>query len=157
MRIEQTVVLQWCRTDDDYESGLRSIWGSNTDIVVVEHDIQADQQHIDELLRCPAPLCAFAYDVYPVTTGLDRPVIAHLNASEYGYDWISPGDHWADHAALGLTKLGRLARAFVKDWAADETDAKGSWRNLDTRISKAMSKERLKYHIHWPKVEHVHQ
>lgn len=156
-QLQQTVAIQRCQADDDYEQGLRNLWSAAPDIVVVEHDIVATQRHIDELLDCSAPLCAFAYYIYPASTGLTEPAIAHLLRRNGEYQWIEPGTQWADHGALGLTKLGRLARREVADWPTTDGDAAGGWWNLDTRISRTMNAAGLRYHIHWPIVEHEHK
>jgi hypothetical protein len=133
-----------------------SIWGSASDIVIIEHDVRAKEWHINELEYCPYIACAFAYTVYPVTTGEALPRTAHANRHAYDlltghYDYIKEGDQWADHAGFGLTKLGRLARQEIGKW--DD----GTWIDLDTRVSAAMYAANIPYHIHWPEVDHDHK
>lgn len=156
-KIQQTVALRHCDSDSDYEDGLRELWPTATDLVVVEHDIAATQDHINELLECPYILCTFAYQVHPASTGLQESRYVHANKIEGEYVWVWHGEEWADHAGLGLTKLGKLVRREVTDWPTDEADVKGGWWNLDTRVSRAMQSAGLKYHIHWPEVEHNHK
>lgn len=151
-----TTVLQKCGADNRYESGLRKIWNCGADIIIVEHDMNVTDSHIEELADCPSILCAFAYKVYPVTTGEHEPRLAQANRIPYTpaegfYRYIKEGDTWADHAGFGFIKLGALARATVTHWE------EGEWNNLDTRVSQALNDEGLKFHIHWPEVEHLHK
>lgn len=142
------VVLNRCIKENDYEKGLISLWDSRADIVIIEHDIKATVNHVDTLLACPHILCAYAYWIYPVTTGRREPVYAHT----MGDDFIAEGQEFAETISFGLTKLSRYARGEVKDW-----DHKGSWSNLDERVSTAFRDDDFLFHIHWPVVEHLHK
>lgn len=142
------VALHKCRKDNDYEIGLRSLWKAKADLVIIEHDIVATPSHVRDLLQCPHIICAYAYWIYPATTGRKEPVIAH----HCGDDFITEGQQFAEMVSFGLTKLSRYARGEITDW-----DSKGSWRNLDERVSKAFRDEGFQFHIHWPIVEHLHR
>lgn len=147
---DSIAILNWNCANDDmaYQNGLRSLWRGPDDIVIVEHDIAATPDHVNELLSCRQPLCAFAYTLYPITTGLKEPVYAHRYWTLNG--WIDEGWECAHYAGLGLTKISSRIRRNVH-FAED-----GTWRDLDYRVSAALTKYGL-FHIHWPEVEHDHR
>lgn len=105
------------------------------------------------LADCPAVLCAWAYLVYPISSGLPNPVFPHRNYYGAGpMDWafVEEGEAWADEAAFGFSKLGRLARREVGGWAP------GGWQDLDQRVAHAFREAGLRWHLHWPPVPHHH-
>ena len=151
-------LFTYCGYPHDYEDSLFALWSANTDIIVIEHDIVATDEHIEELVECLAPLCAFAYKVYPISSGRQEAFYPHANRDKTGtkYTFVKEGEHWADHAALGLTKFSQHIRHVVErpNLLHDEWS---DWRNLDTRLSQAFNDQGLGFHIHWPEVEHLHK
>ena len=149
------VTFQRCTEPGDYERGLRALWEAEADLVVIEHDIEASNDHVQTLLDCPYILCAQAYYVYPVSHGGPRPVIPHrewIGEPNRLARFIEPKEEWADLAGLGLTKFSRLARQAICGWSED-----GDWRNLDQRVAEAFRLAGHPFHIHWPAVNHFHQ
>lgn len=156
LSINETVAFHLCSDPHDYESSLFNLWNIKDNLIVVEHDIEPTQSNIESLLSCPSQLCAFAYLVYPVSSGLQTPVIPHSHRKDGKYIFLTEGETEADHAALGLTKFGQYVRKAVKrsDLLHDEWS---SWRNLDIRLSQAFNDKGLRFHIHWPIVQHNHK
>lgn len=154
--LTHTVVLKNCEGDlHAYEEGLKDIWKAETDIVIVEHDMLVTTEQINDLLNCPYIACAHSYYIYPVTTGLKEPVFAHYNRNDDGeLVWLDEGEQWSQFAGFGCTKLGRMARREVSSW---EQNLKTGWRDLDSRVSRAFNEAGLRFHIHWPTIEHDHR
>ena len=152
-----------CFNDYHYDSAFRQLWLFPGDLISMEHDIIATVDNIVELNRCPYPLCAFAYKVYPASTGLDYPMYAHrtYEGIPIGPRWtpsrpIVEGELFSDHAALGLTKLGYLARLQLQH-RNPQLWIPTTWHELDTTISNAVRRLGYRWHIHWPEVEHDHR
>lgn len=141
-----------CLSETDYEAALQLLWGVD-DLILVEHDIAPTQAMILSLTTCPHPCCAQAYTLYPATTALDVPVLAHRKDSGYGLSWICEGAEFADRAGLGLTKISKAAQLQTPPqvWRT------GRWFDVDTRVSEALAVEGFRFHIHWPQVAHHHK
>lgn len=142
------VVLHHCVREHDYEDGLKTLWKTPADLVIIEHDVMATPEQVASILLCPYISCAYAYWLYPTTTGGKEPVIAHRRHDEF----IKEGDQFADSVGFGFTKLSKYVRQEITEW-----NPKGSWRNLDERVSAAFREEDYIFHIHWPTVEHQHR
>lgn len=50
-----------------YSRELMKVWNKGNDIIVLEHDIVITPEQLNELINCPHPNCAFAYELYSVT------------------------------------------------------------------------------------------
>ena len=51
-----------CGEDTAYEEAVRAAWGQD-DLLIVEHDVEPVGGILEELRRCPHPLCAAAYPI----------------------------------------------------------------------------------------------
>lgn len=144
-------VLFPCETQTSYDEALHTMWPIEGDLITLEHDIVATSENLLELINCSYPLCAYAYKVYPISTGMDQAVYAHRH-SIIPYEPIKEKDQWANYVALGFTKIGKLARRETGDnWEP------GTWIDLDQRLAIHIALHNLRWHIHWPEVEHLHQ
>lgn len=137
-------LLDWpCLGDHDYAEGLRMIWPVPVPVVVIEHDILPGHV-LSELLDCPEPFCAPMYQLYPVTTGLAKPVWAHRD----GDDWIPEWQPHASMVGLGMAKLSWRGRQSCPP------PPLVNWSYLDTALSKHLA---VQWHIHKTEVAHLHQ
>lgn len=154
--VDMTIALRYCINDTDYENGLKSLWSSDRDIIVAEPDLVFSETDILALVECPFIACAYAYKLHPESTGLNHPVYAHRwklkNPEAWPTtNWISENEPYADLVGLGLTKLSRFLRREITKWE------EGTWHTLDSRLSEAVNAIGMKFHIHWPELEHKHQ
>lgn len=78
--------------------------------------------------------------------------LAHRVAVEgAGPQWSRVDERWADYAGLGLTSFKReMQLKTPPDWA------RGTWSDLDTRISEFCHKRGMAFHVHFPEMKHNH-
>ena len=132
-----------CRDEDDYWRGLAKHWGSGLTLVNLEHDIDATDEHIAELLACPHPACTWAYECHWATTGQSDPQVA---AGKGDFEThLTGGEEWADWSAIGLVKLRPEARIAGL--------ARTKWQLLEHSVHASV---RGPWHVHWPLVAHHH-
>lgn len=139
-----------CVDEFDYWAGLSEMWDSDLTIVNVEHDIEVEDGHLDELLACSQPLCGFAYRCHWVSTGIDGGVIAagtgerdvHRQPAAY---YLQGGEEWAAWSAIGLVKFTPEARIGPL--------RRESWSHLELAVEAAVKRP---WHMHWPPVPHHH-
>ena len=98
------------RADETYgkqikEQGKEGIWLFEQDIIMIKSYFDQAKN----LIECNRDtIIAFPYYLYPITTKLPFPVIAHRKIAERGADWISMTTQpyqWADLFGLGCTYL----------------------------------------------------
>ena len=135
----------------DYYEFLKSHWRKGEDITIVEHDMKFKLGHIRELDHCDKVVCAFAYYLYPKSTALMDPVIAHRETYFMNHfsEWIKPGVGWADLFGFGLTKIGVDAQRLVS-----LPDRKLPYYTIDDYVSRRFNGV-VRCHVHWPIVEHL--
>lgn len=137
----------------DYERALRHAWRWPGDLIVLEHDKAATAAELIQIAACPHPLCAWAYSIYPVGTGLPAAVCAHRQWDPaLGASWLSEGQSQADLVGLGLVKVAAAVRDAVPPrWAT------GAFHDLDARVSDHLAlRAGLRWHVHWPEIPHYH-
>lgn len=137
--------------DDDgfgYWAALNQAWGSPDVIVNVEHDMEYSDELEQELLDCPHTLCTHAYRMHHIAT-LPKGFWAHMTAGP-AIDWVSPGVEWASWSALGFCKIAPEVRGVPI--------ARASWQVLEQEVNVALRAcmRPLRWHVHWPGVEHYH-
>lgn len=156
---EFRVVALPCRTSHDglfdYSRGLQAVWGSDSTIVNVEHDMECSDGLIQNLLDCPHPLCAHAYLLrksgpYAYRNGPLPP------AGGYEDHWLKGGEEWATFGGIGLVKITPEAR--VRPLPERE------WSTVDIVVTKACEGPEVvpgghhlgrRWHIHWPAIKHA--
>lgn len=147
---EYPLVDWWCRDDQDYDRALRAVWDMRADLLIHEHDIQADYADYDNMFGCRQPLCAARYYVYPPSTGLADTIPVHRFYEDGTWTPVNPDDKYADAVGLGFTKLSYLARR-----AMGFPTQGGNWRDLDVRVSNQAMRAGLRWHLH-REVTHHH-
>lgn len=145
--------LHWHRQDNvkdiySYSRLLASYWGKD-DLIIWEHDIMANSAYIADLIECPHSNCAWAYTLYPVSTGLDVPVYAHKDGKS---KWIEKNTPTAIQVGIGLTKFSLLAQVLI----GNHVFKNQAWQTLDGALMRRSISRHIKYHIHWPEVRHLH-
>jgi len=106
-------VVHWpCRTETDYETGLRRLWGQD-DLCLVEHDIVPSPAHWAALAACPHPICAVAYSLAIPTdrTDLMRWAVAVV-------DQLDPAHRAVAHAHAPI----QTARQWLEALDAGQSD-----------------------------------
>lgn len=135
-----------------YGRSLAELWGLD-DLAVCEHDVVPTAEALRGLEQCPRPLCAVAYLLHPPSTGLPAPVMAHrvFTPGPNPWRWVTPEDQWADLVALGLIRVRKEV-----GWAVAPRWEPAPWAGLDGRMSVYLAQLGLRWHVHWPVVEHRH-
>jgi hypothetical protein len=108
-----------CRDDFDYWEGVNEWWWSDETIVLLEHDVECDDSHLDELHACEHTACFWLYRGHWQTTHVPDGILA---ATRNGLP-VGDGDEWADWTAIGLLKLtpeARTGRLRREPWNALE-------------------------------------
>jgi hypothetical protein len=141
-----------CRESLDYYNGVLPWWSTSRTICIVEHDMQVDDDLIQQLLDCPEPFCSWSYWLGLPSGG---PHWAHRTGLKppCGGVWIETGDEWADFGGIGFCKIEPSARVRP----LEETD----WTGVDCAVSRATD---CRVHVHWKRdeggqcvgVEHYH-
>ena len=150
--------------DYGYRDVLKWLWEQPEDICIVEQDFMIQPRMLWAFGACPCSLCAQAYTIYPVSTGLPKPVIAHRvedpnNAPPYR--WIDQSQGTADIVGLGFVRIGKQLKPREQDrwiqYPVEEVFA-GNFHhtNCDTLLSQYLKSKGNIWHIHWPEVEHLH-
>lgn len=133
-----------------YERGFREAWGRGEDLIVLEGDKVPTLAMLRALEACPRELCAQAYRVYPVTTGLKEPVWVHRRAPHGA--WIDEGETEAAWVGFGLVRFRSTAmRRNPAEWEP------GIWNGLDARVSRYLHDRGESWCVHWPACEHDHR
>ena len=135
------VVPVCCEDPFDYWQAFSEWWETDETICNVEHDIEANTDHVDALLGCPHPACAWIYAGHWRTTGQSDDVLAHLCDGRPG----KLGDEWADWVALGLIKLAPEARTGPL--------RREPWMALENAVNDAIAGP---VHMHGPAAHHHH-
>ena len=142
--------------DDRYEQAFRYMWEKHEPFIIIEQDIVPTQQDIDNLASCPHPLCASNYKLYPASTGLPDPVLAHRIAVYNNVQktillqtrWVNYTDQFCDLFGFGLTKITPDTDKYPIKF--------DRWNDLDSRISKYFWHKLKRCHIH-NEVRHNHR
>lgn len=144
--------VRWDCTFDDgaYDKALQTLWSTYADLYVQEHDMDVSVEAFEEMDACQLPLCAAAYTLHPVTTGLRRVVWAHRRYDE----WVRFKEPYASLVGFGFVKMTWFARKVVTGW-----DGPPRWHDLDARVSQAFAAQGMLWHLHWlpsSVVRHLH-
>jgi hypothetical protein len=134
----------------EYVRVLRENW-LREELVIIEHDVVPTIDMVNWLIKCDHSICAQAFYLYPKSTNLKEPVIAHRDASER---WIKQGVAYAPYWSLGATKITLLAQKVADLTRLDELP-RGKW--LDGWLSEKCAAAGLFAHIHYPVAKHNHQ
>lgn len=153
--------------NSDYADTLKRNWGKGHKLIIIEQDIVATPNHIGELLKCRARLCAFPYLVKANEPGS----YSIFNFARYSKpnNWKTfDGARYIDRieiderpkycglSGFGLTKIGPKAQELIdfpnlydlKRW-----DIIDSWLSL--RLYEKIRRNRI-FHLHYPPVKHNH-
>lgn len=134
-----------------YEGALRSEWGYGDDVAIVEGDKVPTVGMIRHMIGCPRELCAQAYRIYPVTTGMLRTEYAHrVRAEDGSIRWLAEGDTEAVSVGFGIVRFRASVTARTPEWEP------GIWNGLDTRVSDWLRRLGYRWHVHWPEAAHLH-
>lgn len=149
---EIEVVPIECVDEFAYWRGVADHWDSDRTLVNLEHDIEADDSHIRELLDCPHPLCSWAYRCHWISTHIEGGVIAAGSGTRTVDVPVSPeayylqgGEEWAQWSAIGLVKITPDARITAL--------RREPWNMLELAVHDAVQGP---WHMHWPEVPHHH-
>lgn len=143
-----------CEDPFDYWRGVQAEWVTDRTIVNVEHDMEYSDTLIDQLLACPQPLCAHAYQMHlPATFWAHQqstvawypPIDPCSQFFARGVRQVKPGDEHADWSGIGFCKITPAVRI-----APLRRDA---WQGVEMSVHAAI---RGRWHLHWPGVEHHH-
>lgn len=141
-----TVLPLLCVDDFDYWAGLARQWTIVRTIVNIEHDIEATDDHIAELLDCPHDPCSYVYACHWQTTHTPHDVNAAGNGnSETQRTYCQGGEEWAEWSAIGAVKITPAARIGPL--------AKAHWSRVELSIENAVSRP---WHLHWGTLNHHH-
>ena len=135
------VVPILCDDDKGYWRGIVEHWDHPAPIINVEHDLEVNDDQIEELFVCKYSLCSFAYPMHWISTGNHNNVWPHSMNGEF----VQAGDEWATWSAIGFVKIAPEARLSVP--------YECHWRQMEDAIDKAVQKP---WHLHWPPVPHHH-
>ena len=148
---EKDAVLIEAVNNNSYDDALINNWGKE-DIIIIEHDIIYTKEQLHEIRNCKHFLCTFNYYLYPITTKLKEPVLAHRQKINNAFVWNNEMDAEANTVGFGMTKISREFQMKHKpNWE------KGDWKNLDTRFSLWVMGLGYKFQIHKDIVEHNHK
>lgn len=134
-----------CDADTDYAAGVAAAWSTDRVLINIEQDIQATDDHIQALLDCPHPVCAWSYLVYAASGIHDAPAYPFV-ARQPG-PWVTYGTEWAEWAAPGFIKIAPTHRRGPFPAHAHWLDVEHATNALTTGP----------WHLHWPPVEHDHK
>jgi len=110
-----------CHSDTDYFKGLSSVWSDPFRLIVVEHDIEATDDLVQDLLDCPFSLCSFRYNLYWPSTSKPTPQYAQradppancAPRSKYLGTPVDDSAEFADFSGLGFVKISPECRVGV--------------------------------------------
>lgn len=143
----------YCVGPDDYANGVASIWNSECrNLWIIEHDIIPSASVIEELEKCPYPVCSPLYFTDPSHSGLETVVIPHRF---YGKDgklhWISAGMEFADRVGLGCLKIHKMVRHEIPGTIFQAL----GWQKFDEILTGTINDlAEMQFHIHHVWVEH---
>lgn len=135
------VVPICCDDDYSYWQGVNEWWESDETLVILEHDLEVNDAHMDALGACAHPVCAWQYRGHWVTTGRSDGMFAHVRDGKPG----QLSDEWADWSAIGLLKLTPEARTGAL--------RREPWMALEDAVNDAITGP---IHLHGPAVPHHH-
>src|ERR1017187_8093019 len=157
-----------CKTEHgefDYCRGLEEAWLTNKTIVNIERDMEHSDELVDGLVKCPWPLCAYAYKVFP--TQLDRYIYCATanqldtnnvrNPTARIVTWLNEGEEWAVWSSIGFCKIAPIARPKPLDLLF--------WQWVEHSVNRVVGEYKnaggagYAWHIHWNKgqgIEHYH-
>ncbi len=170
----------------DYCDGLQSAWQTDKVLVNIEHDMETSDDLVDGLVRCPYPVCAYAYQVYP--TALKRYIYCATSRKRWkaGDDGVLEVDTLAyDGTDRGFNydpRIKIVGQEYIS-WL-EEGDEWAVWSSIGfckiAPVARAKPLDRLfwqwiehsinrsvgvfmraggagyDWHIHWPAIEHHH-
>lgn len=122
------------RDNRNYWRWLAGEWTVDADTVVVEHDIVPAAGVVEEMLACPQPWCVSPYPI----------AIGYLLTEGLGCTKFSAG--------LKAQHIDVLTSAGLID---DDGQPRYTWRRLDTRIARVLTRLGFRPHEHAPS-EHLH-
>lgn len=139
----------------DYPRFIEKYW-RKAEIIIVEHDIMASKEMIDDLMFCKETNCT-----YPYILDYKNPVLSVFKltyntvAKGYAPSSYSKGDfpEYADFSGIGLCKIG-VKTQYAFEWRYE--DKYKDWGYVDQYISFKMADNNLRWHCHYPLVEHLH-
>lgn len=143
----------------DYCTGLQRVWMTDKLLVNVEHDMEYSDELVDELIACPHPICAYAYQVFPTALGhyiycATTVEIGNDNPALSNPHWIEEGDEWAIWSSIGFCKIDATARVKPLD--------RLFWQWIEHSINRVVGTYKnaggagWSWHIHWPSIQHHH-
>ena len=147
--------------DYGYQRALCFAWeaarDSTNSLVIVEQDLVLNPRHIEAFDACGCSLCARAYTIFPKSTMLSKPVYAHrrYTGNQGGLRWIKEPESAADLVGLGLVRI--RYNALVKNDVWELLPGAVHHTNCDTALSMNLHARHYNWHIHWPKIEHLHK
>lgn len=141
-----------CLVARDYARALESVWDRGWTVLVVEHDLVPDLDAVHRLLTCHEPVCTQAYPLHPLTTRLPGAVWSPRTWDGHTYSWVESGAEVADAFGLGCTLFRPAAQLLMPARYWRDTD----WWLLDSRLSELARAARLRAHVHWPSIRHLH-
>lgn len=161
-----------CKDDGDrevgaYEKAVLDLWGKD-DLLFLERDIVPTLPMLMKMLDCPEDVCAQRYNTgmpdyisaYVDGIGLTNVV---LNSRPHEIARIlspspllpfrpaGPQDTHADRWGLGFTRIRR-----GEQLVAGTNWKRGTWRDMDGRISAYLYGHRVLAHLHAPRASHNH-
>lgn len=130
----------------DYCHGLQEAWMTDKTVVNVEHDMEFSDDLVDDLVNCPWPVCAFAYQVFP--TALQHWIYCATSEKSNGkLSWLNRGDEWAYWSSIGFCKIAPIARIKPLD--------RLFWQWLEHSVNRVVGNYMnaggagYNWHIHW--------
>jgi hypothetical protein len=145
--------------DYGYYHALKWLWMQPGDLVIIEQDLEFRWHDFETFEECRCLMCAFAYTIYPKSTLLSGPVIAHRvkdAQADPPFRWISKDSKTADIVGLGMTRFSERVKQRVYPFAADKSTA-WHYTNCDTLLSDRLSTNLdMPFNIHWPEAAHHH-
>lgn len=124
---------------EDYFWFLKEQWNRGDDLLVVEHDIVANPQAIQEAIQCPEEWCAWRYEH---RNGEFSPA---LGFARFRRELMAREPDLFDE--IGKISDGRGAR--IQDHSRPRC-----WQRLDVRIHDILGERGYTWHIHETPVEH---
>ncbi len=154
----------------EYELFLNEYWQKDN-MIIIEHDISADESNIKELIECKYNICAFNYYIYPCASSLAIPVLAHRKVLCGGkIDWINDNDDFADLCGFGLIKVNKNIQKQINLTRITQKAVKRQYINYtkyltnqsagitaDSEISVEFMKINERIHIHKKILKHNHK
>ena len=137
--------------DYDYARLLELNWYGPETLVIIEHDIAPTKRHLDRLLACSHPICAWQYTVPCDHERHGYRESAHRVIDANGEHCYTTGEEWAERVGLGLVKIAPELRQTI---TARPAGPRVAWHDLAYAISERINGH---WHVHeTPVLAHGH-